>query len=738
MQQAKNNRIGKATLAAGCAVALQLWPIAYQADLFGTHALGSLAHLHVGLLLALAMLFTDRIYLRAAFAAVLLTWVVRAYQDEYSFGVILLTIPNYVLLYAWTVWCARHMGWPRDAAQRQVGREDVARFALVGLLLYPSGWALMNFLVALTEPTWNLSGAINDTVQVFFAKHFGVSIVTLPLLLWCGERPRARDRFGKGDRMVWALLVLGLGVNLCASFVLHRDGVTLLATILDYRFALVAILTWCALRVSPRVVMPILIWTQLLLVFALAQATPRLEDVAGIFGLLKVAFELSVLQLLIVLLLIINRDHENLLEHLRDESQHEAITGLRNLNGLRAEVACMQPPPHEIAYLTLANLDRLAGGFGLRAQEALMQGTAAQLADCVESYHMGTGQFALLAKNAAVPIDWNGVLQRLERYDFPYAGESLRLTPYLGIAVLEGTAPEQIDAGLDAASTAAQDAALHGETAPVHARAALLQNTSSASRDALAVGSLALARVRAREIELYFQPIMRLDAPPDQPLQYAEILCRLRGADGALMLPNMFLRELEARARSSELDVAVIECLFRWLREHPRANLPRLGVNLTGRSVASESFRDILLGMLDNAPVAPSSLCFEITETEAIARFSNARRLLEQLRERGCHIALDDFGVGMQSFERLRELPFDIVKIDGSFVRGVVARARDYELVHASVAVAHACGADIVAEYVENAEIAACLRELGVPWGQGDYFGAAAPLAGMLRNSVAV
>ena len=96
----------------------------------------------------------------------------------------------------------------------------------------------------------------------------------------------------------------------------------------------------------------------------------------------------------------------------------------------------------------------------------------------------------------------------------------------------------------------------------------------------------------------------------------------------------------------------------------------------------------------------------------------------------------DDFGIGMQNFERLRELPFDIVKIDGSFVRGVAARTRDYELVRASVAVARACGADTVAEYVESAEIARCLRELGVSWGQGDYFGAAAPIDSMLKTSL--
>ncbi|HZP66776.1 MAG TPA: EAL domain-containing protein [Rudaea sp.] len=723
-----------ALLAAACGLALQAPPIDYELDLFGTHASGSLAHLHVGLLLALAMLFRDRIYLRVTFVSLYVGWLSRAWSQDYSASIMILSLPLYLAMYGWTVLCARRMGWPK--AERRVERDDVARFALIGLLAYPFGWAVPDYVLYLLFPTWDPIGALNDALQTFFAEHFGISILTLPLVLLVSERPRRRDSLSMADGMVWAMLTLGIGANVLLALALERSGsgFDLVASLLDYRFALVAILTWCALRLDVRAVMPILVAVQLLLVIALAEARPRVADPLDVLGLLKIAFELGVLQLLIVLLLIVNRDREDLLAHLREESQREAITGLRNLNGLRADAAQRRPLPEDIGYLLLANLDSLTGGFGLRAQEALMQGVARRLADALESYHMGTGQFALLARHDA-PTEWDEVLKSLERFEFRYAGETLRLTAYLGVAALPGGRADEIDAALDAASTAAQDAALHGETAPMHARAAQ-RDASSASRDALALGSLALARVRAREIELYFQPIMRLDEGRDQPLRSGEILCRLRANDGTLLLPHMFLREIEARGRSSELDIAVVECLFRWIRECSNVELPRLGVNLTGRSVTSETFRAALLRLLDAAPVAASTLCFEVTETEAIARFDAARRLLEELRARGCLIALDDFGVGTQSLERLRELPFDIVKIDGSFVRGIAARGRDYDLVCASVAVARACRAEIVAEYVESDEIAAVLRELGVCWGQGDYFGAAAPLETMLARRV--
>jgi len=733
------DRASRVILAGLAAYTLQQWPVSYQVDLFGIHAVASLAHLHAGLLLALAMMYEDRIYLRTAFVFTFFGWLWHARGEGYPEIILLLTPGLYVLIYGWTVWCASRMGWPRPLAEQQVGRGDIARFAFIGLLLYPIGWATTDY--AMTAATIDPNTALNDAIQTLFAKHFGVSVVTLPLLVLFTERAPEPRRYGASFWVVWALLVLGFAINLLATFVLSHTGTGkgILAAIMDYRFALVAILTACVLWLSPRAVMPVLMSVQFLLLFSLAQATPRMGEVIGVFQLTKVAFELSVLQLLMVVLVIIKRDRDALFDHFREESQREAITGLRNLNGLCAALKEAAPPPREVAYLTLANLDRLAGGFGLRAQESLMQGVAKHLADQVDSFHMGTGQFALIPLNAEAPVAWDSVLQRLERYDFLYGGESLRLTPYLGVAALEGSSLEQIDGALDAASTAAQDAALRGETHPVRVQAEALLDTSSANRDAMAVASLALARLRQREIQLYFQPIKRIGEPPEQYIRYGEVLCRLGEASGKLLMPNTFIRELEARGRSTELDLAVIDCLFRWLREHaPGVDLPRLGINLTGRSVTSESFRETLLGLIDAAPVPPASLSFEITETAAIERFSDARRLVADLRGRGCHIALDDFGIGMQSFERLRELPFDVVKIDGSFVRGLAERSQDAELIRASVAVARAYGATTVAEYVENGDVAEHLKQLGVEWGQGDYFGIPVPIDFILTSNKAI
>jgi len=132
--------------------------------------------------------------------------------------------------------------------------------------------------------------------------------------------------------------------------------------------------------------------------------------------------------------------------------------------------------------------------------------------------------------------------------------------------------------------------------------------------------------------------------------------------------------------------------------------------------------------MLASPRLRPSRRCFEFIETAAISSPADTCAFLGALRARGCQIAVDDFGVGMQSFGRLKELPVDLIKIDGSFIRNVVQRGKDHAMVEATVAVARAFGAKTVAEYVEDEPTLRCLRALGVDWVQGYFIGRPVPI----------
>ena len=121
----------------------------------------------------------------------------------------------------------------------------------------------------------------------------------------------------------------------------------------------------------------------------------------------------------------------------------------------------------------------------------------------------------------------------------------------------------------------------------------------------------------------------------------------------------------------------------------------------------------------EKTPLPPESICFEITETAAIANMSKALQFMNELKDLGCRFSLDDFGSGLSSFTYLKNLPVDFLKIDGSFVRDMTHDPIDYAMVESINNVGHVMGIETIAESVEDLEILAKLRELNVDYAQG-------------------
>ncbi|MGR8997808.1 MAG: EAL domain-containing protein, partial [Gammaproteobacteria bacterium] len=121
-------------------------------------------------------------------------------------------------------------------------------------------------------------------------------------------------------------------------------------------------------------------------------------------------------------------------------------------------------------------------------------------------------------------------------------------------------------------------------------------------------------------------------------------------------------------------------------------------------------------------------ICFEITETAAIANLSCATKFIHNLRESGCSFSLDDFGSGLSSFAYLKNLPVDFLKIDGLFVKDIVEDKVDLSMVRAINEVGHIMGKKTIAEFVENEQIFRLLNDLGVDYAQGYVIGKPVPL----------
>ena len=186
-------------------------------------------------------------------------------------------------------------------------------------------------------------------------------------------------------------------------------------------------------------------------------------------------------------------------------------------------------------------------------------------------------------------------------------------------------------------------------------------------REAERLQGVSLAMAENRMV-LYAQRIARVGDP--SYLHY-EVLVRMRGSDGSLHLPGQFMPAVERYGMAVALDRHVLGLLFRHLQVCP-AHVRQLGlcnVNVSAQSIAEPGFLAFVCDLLERNRALASKLCFEITETAAISNLSQARAFIDAVKARGCRMALDDFGSGLSSFGYLRQLPADILKIDGAFVR---------------------------------------------------------------------
>jgi ammonium transporter, Amt family len=146
--------------------------------------------------------------------------------------------------------------------------------------------------------------------------------------------------------------------------------------------------------------------------------------------------------------------------------------------------------------------------------------------------------------------------------------------------------------------------------------------------------------------------------------------------------------------------------------------LPLLAVNISGTSLNDEDFLEFVLARLSDERVA-RALCFEITETAAVASLSKATYVMRELKARGCRFALDDFGSGVSSFVYLKTLPVDFLKIDGQFAAQVATDVIDRSMVEAIAKIGAAMKVATIAEKVESAEVLAVLKHIGIDYIQG-------------------
>ena len=227
---------------------------------------------------------------------------------------------------------------------------------------------------------------------------------------------------------------------------------------------------------------------------------------------------------------------------------------------------------------------------------------------------------------------------------------------------------------------------------------------------------------------LYIQPTVNLQS--NSEVNHFEILIRGTPENDKIITPGGLIQAAEDFNLTPDLDRWVIKKLFNWINENKKNNSAdyRFSFNLSALSINDQGLSDFIIDLVREENINAKRINIEITERVAISNMRKCYEFMMKLRKVGFTFSLDDFGSGYCSFKYIKTLPFDIIKIDGSFIKDISNNKENYIIVKAIVDVAHGLGRRTVAEYVENEEDEKTIKELGIEFAQGHYYAKAFPI----------
>ena len=425
------------------------------------------------------------------------------------------------------------------------------------------------------------------------------------------------------------------------------------------------------------------------------------------------------------------------------QSNYDSLTGMMTRNGFEyhLETALYVVRYKQIAHSVLnLNIDRLHvvnDTCGHHAGDELIRGVAEtvreQLGDDDVVARIGGGEFGVLLADKSSD-DGVEMAERIRSavatMPFSWDDRRFEVSVSIGMATME-SASDTVLSVLSAAEVACAAAKDLGRD-----RIQLYQtdNTMLVRRKAQIhwLGQLHSA-LREDRFQLYCQPITPVD--PDDGHRHTEILLRLQDEAEGVLAPGVFLGSAERYNLMPAIDRWVIRNTLKMLV----ANLPRSAlranvwaINLSGQTLSDSNFMQFVLDETSRSGIEPASICFEITETAAVANVKAAGRFIAELQKKGFRFSLDDFGSGLSSFAYLKALPVDYLKIDGSIAKEVVDDKISASMVGAITQIGRDMGVETIAEFVENREIEEKLGQLGVNYLQGYHIGKPRPLIDQL------
>jgi diguanylate cyclase (GGDEF)-like protein len=378
--------------------------------------------------------------------------------------------------------------------------------------------------------------------------------------------------------------------------------------------------------------------------------------------------------------------------------------------------------PLTLAYLDLDRFKLINDLYGHSSGDEVLRQVCQRISELlpksVSMGRVGGDEFVILLPDTRLPLATvicRGIVENIEGKPFRVREKSFNVRGSIGlIEISHGTAMKDALSSADRACREAKTGQQRGLV--------VYERDAPAFKEHEAEIELIELLTSSQNIEgmyLEMQPIMSLNAPHES-LNF-EVLLRMRDPQGKFVPVSRLIAAGEHSGRMGLIDRWVMATTLAWIdKNKSRLNQTQfVCMNLSGASWNDEQFMEEVFVLLDKHSELVRYLCIEITESVALHDLENTRRFIDKVRSFGARVALDDFGAGYTSFSYLKELPADLLKIDGSFIVNMNQHPANVSIVEAIVNLGRNLGMKIIAEWAEDAATVQTLAEIGVDYVQG-------------------
>ena len=435
----------------------------------------------------------------------------------------------------------------------------------------------------------------------------------------------------------------------------------------------------------------------------------------------------------------------SVLKHLNErisyQASHDILTGLANRDAFSLRLNALvqntldQSVTHALLYLDLDQFKVVNDTLGHRAgDEMLIQATSiikSMIKTSDFCARLGGDEFGIILSNISInqaKSTSERLLQRLKKHKMIWDDKVFTINSSIGLVKID-TESQDVQAILAAADDACFTAKEEGG-----GKIKLYDSKSNIflkRRTEMTWISKLNSAIEEDRLELYYQPIIPLN-PEKYNTVKNEILLRLTSSEGELIMPGSFIPAAERYNFMPTIDRAVIRKSLKAISSIlQKATDPDIMfcINLSAATLANEQILVEIADYITGSGIPAHFLCFEVTETATITNMQVTNNFIREMRDMGYFFSLDDFGSGFSSFNYLKTLPVDYLKIDGTFVRDMDANPVDRSMVEAINNLGHIIGTTTIAEFVRSKDILLLLKDIGVDYAQGYEIAAPSPLS---------